>query len=306
MSGTRRKPGGLGPQVAGYRGWLVARGYTPSTVRNMLKELGQVGRWLLVQELEPEQLDEQRIAAFIAARRVAGYRRAPGPRAMAPLLSYLREVGIAAEAPPLTTPLDVLLAQYRTWLVGERGLAPSTVLRYVNTARRFLTEQAMADGVFTPTGLTGSDVNAFLLRECARVSSGSAKGRVVELRSLLRFLYLQGITVLRLGTAVPPVGGWRLATLPPLAMSATDVQLLLDTCDRGTPVGVRDFAMLMLVARLGLRSIEVSQHTRDLHRTPCQVIDAMTAFANAVILTRRLLAEAWLTHRWDRRPSRRP
>src|SRR4051795_4893898 len=147
----------------------------------------------------------------------------------------------------------------RRQLVGERGLAPSTVLRYENTARRFLTEQAMADDVFTPTGLTGSDVSAFLLRECARVSAGSAKGRVAELRSVLRFLYLQEITPLRLGTAVPPVGGWRLAALPPPAMSATDVQLLLDTCDRRTMTGIRDFAMMMLVARLGLRSIEVAR-----------------------------------------------
>lgn len=259
MSGTRRKPAGLGPQVEGYRAWLVRRGYTPSTVCNMLKELGQVGRWLTVQDLEAQQLDEQRIAAFISARRAAGYRRVPGIRAMAPLLSYLREVGIVAEAPPLATPLGVVLDQYRTWLVDERGLSPSTVLRYVNTARRFLSEQALADDVFTPTGLTGRDVNAFLLRECARVSAGSAKGRVAELRSVLRFLYLQDITPLRLGTAVPPVGGWRLATLPPPAMSATDVQLLLDTCERSTPVGLRDFAMMMLVARLGLRSIEIAR-----------------------------------------------
>ena len=93
----------------------------------------------------------------------------------------------------------------------------------------------------------------------SRVSAGSAKGRVAELRSVLRFLYLQELTPLRLGTAVPPVGGWRLATLPPPAMSTSDVQSLLDTCDRVTPVGVRDFAMMMLVARLGLRSIEIAR-----------------------------------------------
>ena len=79
MSGTRPKPGGLGPQVEGYRAWLAQRGYTPSTVRNMLKELGQVGRWITAQELEAAQFDEQRVAAFIAARRAAGYRRVPGP-----------------------------------------------------------------------------------------------------------------------------------------------------------------------------------------------------------------------------------
>lgn len=215
MSGTRRRPGRLGPQVEGYRAWLLQRGYRPQTVRDMLKELGQVGRWLVVENLEPAQLNEEQIAAFIAARSAAGYRRVPGPRAMTPLLSYLRETGIVAEAVPAVTPLDGLLVQYRDWLVGERGLSPSTVLRYANTARRFLTEQAVVDGAFTPEGLTGADVTAFLLRECARVSAGSAKGRVAELRSVLRFLYLVQIAPRRLGSAVPPVGGWRLATLPP-------------------------------------------------------------------------------------------
>ena len=147
---------------------------------------------------------------------------------------------------------------YRMWLARERGLAAATVLRYESTARRFLQQQAMAGGVLKPAGLTGADVNAFLLRECGRVSAGSAKGRVAELRAVLRFLYLQGLTPLRLGTAVPPVGGWRLAGLPPV-MTAADVQLLLDSCDRSTDVGVRDFAIMTLVARLGLRSIEVAR-----------------------------------------------
>ena len=159
---------------------------------------------------------------------------------------------------PPQTPAEALLAEYRIWLVRERGLAPTTVLRYENTARRFLQQQAMAGGALDPAGLTGADVNAFLLRECGRVSAGSAKGRVAELRAVLRFLYLQGLTPLRLGTAVPPVGGWRLATLPP-TMTAADVQLLLDSCDRSTDVGVRDFAIMTLVARLGLRSIEVAR-----------------------------------------------
>ena len=145
-------------------------------------------------------------------------------------------------------------------MVRERGLAAMTVLRYENTSRRFLQEQATDDGgMFAPAALTGADINAFLLRECGRVSSGSAKGRVAELRSLLRFLYLQGITPLRLGTAVPPVGGWRYATLPPPTMTAAEVQRLLDSVDRGSDVGIRDFAIMMLVARLGLRSVEVAR-----------------------------------------------
>jgi site-specific recombinase XerD len=224
----------------------------------MLADLGQVGRWMSREGLVTAQLDEDAMAAFLAARQAAGRRRDLGPRAMMPLLSYLREAGVTPAAKPPHTPVEGLLGEYRIWLARERGLAAATVLRYENTARRFLQQQAMTGGELKPAGLTGADVNAFLLRECGRISAGSAKGRVAELRAILRFLYLQGLTPLRLGTAVPPVGGWRLATLPP-AMTAADVQLLLDNCDRSSDVGVRDFAIMMLVARLGLRSIEVAR-----------------------------------------------
>jgi integrase len=132
------------------------------------------------------------------------------------------------------------------------------MLRYAKTARRFLAEQAMPGGVFSPAGLSGADLNAFLLRECARVSAGSAKGKVAELRSLMRFLHLRGLTPMKLGTSVPPVGGWRLAAVPP-TMSAADVQRLLDCCPRTGNVGIRDYAILTLLARLGLRSVEVSR-----------------------------------------------
>jgi site-specific recombinase XerD len=244
--------------VEGYRAWLAQRGYTPQTVRNMLADLGRVGRWMSREGLVTAQLDEDAMAAFLAAWQAAGRRGALGPRAMVPLLSYLREAGVTPAAKPPHTPVEGLLGEYRIWLARERGLAAAAVLRYENTARRFLQQQAMAGCELTPARLTGADVNAFLLRECGRISAGSAKGRVAELRAILRFLYLQGLTPLQLGTAVPPVGGWRLATLPP-TMTAADVQLLLDGCDRSSDVGVRDFAIMMLVARLGLRSIEVAR-----------------------------------------------
>jgi site-specific recombinase XerD len=258
MAGTRGKPGLLGPHYEGYREWLLELGYSPGAVRNMLKELGQVGCWMASEGLDTVGLDEARVGEFRTFRREAGYRRVMGPRAMVPLLRYLREIGVTPAARPSTAPLDLLLCRYRRWMVEERGLAATTVLRYENTARRFLTEQAMTADALHPQTLMGADVNAFLLRECARVSTGSAKGRVAELRSVLRFLYLQGITPMRLGSSVPPVGGWRLATLPP-TISPTDVQRLLECCDHHTLIGRRDFAMMTLIARLGLRSIEVAR-----------------------------------------------
>ena len=90
MGPPRRNAGLLGPEVEGYRAWLSNRGYTPQTVRNMLKDLGQVGVWLSGEGLEVAQFDEERASAFLNARRRAGHRRVGGPRALVPLLAYLR------------------------------------------------------------------------------------------------------------------------------------------------------------------------------------------------------------------------
>jgi hypothetical protein len=60
------------------------------------------------------------------------------------------EVGVTPEAKPPRTPLGALLGEYRIWLVQERGLTAATVLRYENTARRFLQQQAMAGGALKP------------------------------------------------------------------------------------------------------------------------------------------------------------
>jgi site-specific recombinase XerD len=262
MAGTpRRKAGLLAPQVEDYRFWLAQHGYTPQTIRNMLKDLGQVGLWLSRARLQVDELSEERLEDFLADRRGVR-RRVPGMRGMAPLLAFLRETGAVAQPQPTATPMTTLLEQFRSWMEKERGLAAATMLRYENTARRFLTEQAMTGGDLTPARLSGADLNAFLLRECERVSAGSAKGRVAELRALMRFLHLRGVIPLRLGTAVPPVGGWRFAAVPPI-MATSDVQLLLDHCPRDTAVGARDYAILTVVARLGLRSIEVARLELD-------------------------------------------
>jgi len=249
--------------VAGYQQWLVDQGYAPETVRQMLKELGQVGCWLGGEHLEVADLDGARIVQFRADRRDAGFRRVPGCKALAVLERYLHEVGAVPTAPVSTAQLDVVLERYRRWMVEQRGLAETTIVRYEKTARRFLVEQVMTGSVFHPESLTGVDVNAFLLRECARVSAGSAKGCVAELRSLLRFLYLHELTPMRLGSAVPPVGGWRLSTLPPPNIEPADIARLLGSCDRDTTMGRRDFAMMSLIARLGLRCIEVARMQLD-------------------------------------------
>src|SRR6266508_3995170 len=94
MSGTRMKPGRLGPYVDGYRARLLALGYTPSTVRGLLKTLGQLGRWMASQGLGADQLNASRIEAFLATRRADGHRRVPTVRSFVCLLDDLREEGV--------------------------------------------------------------------------------------------------------------------------------------------------------------------------------------------------------------------
>jgi integrase/recombinase XerD len=257
MTGRKRKPGRMGPFIEGYRAWLVGLGYTRGTVVNMLAMAGDLGRWMDVRDLAPGGLDRVVAAEFRSACGAAGMRCVPGPRGLDPLLNYLEHVGVLVGAAAPTTPVEVLVERYRRWLVADRGLADATVVRYVKLARSFLSQRVAEDSGWAGN-LTGADVVAFLLRESGRLSVGSTKGHVAELRSLLKFLYLAGLTPRPLATVVPPVAGWH-DTGVPKGIAAADVQRLLDSCDRTDPVGIRDFAMLTLVARLGLRSVEVAR-----------------------------------------------
>ncbi|MFJ9461492.1 hypothetical protein ACIRST_41285 [Kitasatospora sp. NPDC101447] len=130
----------------------------------MLKDLGQVGMWLSRLGLGIADLGEETVERFLSDQRRAGRRRLPGPRGMRPLLAYLREAGPVPPPKAEVSPLDDVLEEFRDWITGERGLSPTTMLRYANTARRFLAEQAMLGGVFSPAGLSGADLNMSLLQ----------------------------------------------------------------------------------------------------------------------------------------------
>lgn len=322
MTGTRRKPGPMGPFVEGFRSRLVGLGYTPGSTRGLLKEVGQLGRWMATEGIPVDRLDAADLDAFTRARLAGGFRKVPSRSVLGLLLDYLREAGVtAAETPASLSPLDGMVDEYRQWLVVERGLAPPTVTRYENLARRFLGMHVDPDGAVVIGDLTGADASGFLRAECTRLSVGAAKGRVADLRSLLRFLYLRGMTPLALAGSVPPVAGWHDTGLPG-SMSAADVELLLDGCKRDGSTGTRNFAMLMLLARLGLRSIEVARlelsdidwragelvvlgkaRRRDTMPLPCDVGEALVAYLRDA-RPDTSLRELFLTSRAPLRPIR--
>ncbi len=251
--------GPLAPFAEGYRAELARLGFTHNSVATHVVLMGQLSRWMSDAGVGVAELTEERVEGFFDARRAGGQNRVPTVRTVVPLFVYLRSGGIVPPPPfAPSTPLRDLLSRYRRYLAEDRGLAPSTVVSYAGTARLLLSERVLAGGGETGAeNLCGADVTGFLLRECSRLAVGSAKNRVNHLRSLLRFLHLEGLIMRDLAAAVPPVAGWRDTALP-ATLAAGEVVELLSSCDRSQPTGVRDFAILTLLARLGLRSCEVA------------------------------------------------
>lgn len=259
MKGPHRQDGPLAPFVDGYRDWLSERGYTPASVVKALVALGNLGRWMAREDVGVEQLDDAAVGRFVATQvRVRG--RLP-LASVRPLIEYLRSAGVVpAEPAGPQTAVDRLVDGYREWLLVERGLAPSTVRAREIVARRFLAGQLPGWDAIEPAQVTvtAADVTRFLVRESERVSPRSAGTAASRLRSLLRFLAARGLAEGGLVEAVPRIALWRDSALPQFPVPAA-VDALLAACDRSTVVGARDYAVLLLLARLGLRAIEVSR-----------------------------------------------
>jgi integrase len=218
--------------------------------------VAHLSRWMSAERLAPGELTPPRVEQFLRVRR-AGYRHFRSSRGLAPLLAYLRALGVLAEpaAPVAERPLDLLVERYRGYLLGERGLAVGTLRYYERVARLFLSAVSR-EGELDRGRLTAAEVGGFVLGACRGRSVGSSKNVVAALRSLLRFLHLEGLTVGDLAAAVPAVAP-RAGSLP-RGLDAGAVARLLASCDRRTARGRRDYAILMLLARLGLRAGEVA------------------------------------------------
>jgi integrase/recombinase XerD len=147
-----------------------------------------------------------------------------------------------------------LLAGFQTWLDRERGLSPVSVRCYSKQAKYFL---AAVGGLGAVSGLVAGTVTAFMVEHSRDRNTWSAKAMVTSLRAFLRFAHATGRTAVPLAGAVPAVASWRQSALP-RGLSAPEIGRLLAGCDRQTAVGLRDYAVLSLLARLGLRGAEAA------------------------------------------------
>jgi len=256
--GSVRVGGPLEAFAVGFAAELRGLGYMPVSEVFQLQLMAHASRWLDGEGLGAGALCVETVERFMAARRAAGYTNYVTARAMAPLLGYLRGLGVAPVAAPKSagTPAEVLLASYGEYLAFERGLTAATVEGYVHAVRPFLAGIA-GDGEPGLGELSAAQVTAFVVDRCPEQSRGAAKMTVTALRSLLGFLHVQGLIERSLVGAVPSAAGWRLSGLP-RGLEPGQVRELLDSCELGTRTGRRDLAVLTMLVRLGLRAGEVA------------------------------------------------
>jgi integrase/recombinase XerD len=252
-----RMTGPLAPFAGGFASELARQGYLPNSLASQLHLMAHLSRWMTGEALEPGRLTAPVSERFLAHRRSQGYTLWLSMKALVPLLGYLRDLGAVPPVPPvvLSGP-EALLETYRNYLLAERGLAAGSAEAYVIAVRPFVTARAVGEPA-SLAGLAPADVTGFVLAACTGRSTGSAKLIVTALKSLLGFLHVEGLIATPLAGAVPSVAGWKLAGLPRY-LGPGELRRLLGACDRQAPTGRRDLAILMLLARLGLRAGEVA------------------------------------------------
>jgi integrase/recombinase XerD len=235
---------------------LERRGYTSESASCQVRVMAHLSRWLDDGGIGAGDLTPAGVESFLEAMRSEG-RRAVLQRGLTALMTYLEGLGgLPVPVETELTPAQMLLAQYRCYLVNERGAAPATVDSYLRSALLF--QSCCGEPPeFDLTDLTAGEVVAFVVEQCGQRRVAAAQSLMVGLRSLLRFLFVTGRTEGQLALAVPTPTGWAGGSLP-RALDEKTVAALLDSCDRNTTAGWRNQAIVTLMARLGLRAGEVA------------------------------------------------
>lgn len=275
-----------------YAQLLAEQGYSRQAGRQKLRLVADLSRWLERKRLPVEQLNEQRVREFFGAR----WRRLrwhnSDQSSLALLLRQLRQANVISDLviPALASPLDRVEQDYARFLTQERGVVQTTVNNYLPVARRFLVSR-FGSGKLRLAALRAHDVGEFIRRDLAGYSPKRAQLATSALRSFLGHLYQTGQLATNLAGAVPTVSGRPLSGLPQF-LEPEQVERLVNHCDRSSPAGQRDYAVLLLLARLGLRAGEVVQLRLEDNPSRSQRFSSMAVYS------------AWLDERqW---PTPRP
>src|SRR5262244_3754537 len=252
---ARLRQGLLGPYLDDLATSLHRQGYAPSSIQSYLRTGDTFGRWLHRHGYPVSALDAAVVQRYVTGLR--RYRSGHLPKAaegLNHLLRFRQHQGVVprwSAAPPATS-VDLWLAEYATYLDQVVGVAVGTRQGYLRLARRFLTA---CFGSAPPdwSALTAPMITAFVCQEAAQRQGAGRQGPAIAVRSLLRFLVFRGAIRPGLEAAAPLPPQWTHAALPPRLLPH-EVELLLTTSAGDTARSRRNHAILLLLARLGLRA----------------------------------------------------
>jgi integrase/recombinase XerD len=256
---SRAPAGPLAAHIGAFAQSQCAQGYARSSIHRQVLLAAGFSHWLKQEGIPLRHVSSDHPARYLRdrARRV---RLWPGDAAaLSQLLEFLRREGvITAEkiAAPRRTPAERCALAYAQYLRDARALAKTTIVNYVPFIRGFLTDR-FGKGPIRLARLNAGDVVRFVQRQAPRLHLKRAKLLTTALRSFLRYARYRGEVARDLAAAVPIVANWSMSSIP-RAIGAQQIRQLLASIDRHTAIGRRDYAILLLLARLGLRSGEVA------------------------------------------------
>jgi site-specific recombinase XerD len=249
------RSGPTGPFLDGFAEALLAQGYSSDTTGRFLYAADHLVRWVMRRGDAIADLDETLLDHFVRHLPKCRCRVRHGGNKCAPFrvhvfLRHLRDIGAVA-TPTFGSVHSVLATQYEEWMRDQCGLAATTISHSLPMIDALLGALGNDPAVLDATG-----VRTFVLEYIQQHAPASAGWVTTTIRCFLRYLVAQGWCSTDLHEAVPRVPTWRLAKLPRY-LPDSDVERLIAACDRKSPVALRDRAMLLLLARLGLRAGDI-------------------------------------------------
>jgi len=256
---SRTPEGPLAPHIRPFAESLREQGYALASIHRHVLLAACFCRWLQQQGVSLRSITSDHPPRYLRYRMRKVQLSSGDTAALGHLLAFLHcERLVPAERIPSRrlTSAERCAQAYERYLLEIRGLAKATIVNYVPFIRSFL-KDCFDDGAVMLSHLCAGDVVRFVQRQAARLHQKRAKLLTCALRSFLRYVRYRGKTKLDLAAAVPIVANWSMSSIP-RAITEDQVRHLISSIDRRTAMGRRDYAILLLLARLGLRSGEVA------------------------------------------------
>jgi site-specific recombinase XerD len=255
--------GPLGSYLNSFTTLLSEKGYTNYSIKVKIRLVAKFSRWLNQQNLGVNDLKLELFGHFIKYQGSANPVRRGDLATLKLLLRHLMGEGsIQFFAVRIDeNPFHQIEDGFAQYLSHERGLSPDTLTNYIPLVRCFLSD-CFKTGTIRFEKLCPKDITTFILRYAQTVKRSTAKLMVTSLRSFFRYLLLRGQIDTDLAALVPTVSNWRLTGLPK-SLEPQQIERFLKSCDQNTKAGQRDYTILLLLARLGLRAGEIVAMTLD-------------------------------------------